>query len=54
MQLNMYGFHKSRKDPSQLVFSHPAFLQNRPDLLLQVRRKVKKEPSQGPEKSEQL
>jgi HSF-type DNA-binding len=54
MQLNMYGFHKSRKDPTQLVFSHPNFQQNRQDLLRQVRRKVKKESFQDVERSEQL
>lgn len=28
-QLNMYGFHKSRKDNSKCIFSHPNFLKGR-------------------------
>jgi heat shock transcription factor 1 len=28
-QLNMYGFHKSRKEHSKSVFSHPLFQKNR-------------------------
>jgi len=37
----MYGFHKSRKEPTKNIFSHPNFLKGRPDLLLNVRRKLK-------------
>lgn len=29
-QLNMYGFHKSRKDPIKNIFSHPYFLRGQP------------------------
>jgi hypothetical protein len=39
----MYGFHKSRKEPNKLIFSHPAFLEGRDDLLPSVRRKIKNE-----------
>ena len=39
----MYGFHKSRKDPTKFIFSHPAFMQDREELLVQVRRKIKEE-----------
>ena len=42
-QLNMYGFHKSRKDPSKNIFSHPFFLRSQPHLLPLVRRKIKNE-----------
>ena len=45
-QLNMYGFHKSRKDPTKNIFSHPCFLKNHPQLLPQVRRKIKNEEKQ--------
>ena len=38
-QLNMYGFHKSRKDTAKSVFSHPNFQKDRQDLLLQIHRK---------------
>ena len=37
----MYGFRKSRKDPSKNVFSNPSFIKDRTDLLPFVRRKVK-------------
>jgi hypothetical protein len=40
----MYGFHKSRREPTKLIFSHPCFLQGRDDLLAMVRRKLKNEP----------
>jgi hypothetical protein len=40
-QLNMYGFHKSRKEPSKNIFGHKNFLRGREDLLPMVRRKVK-------------
>jgi heat shock transcription factor 1 len=40
-QLNMYGFHKSRKDPTKNIFSHPYFLRAQPHLLPQVKRKIK-------------
>lgn len=40
-QLNMYGFHKSRKDPSKNIFSHPFFQRGHADLLHLVRRKIK-------------
>lgn len=43
----MYGFHKSRREPSRLIFSHPFFLQGREDLLTSVKRKLK-----GDEKEE--
>lgn len=36
----MYGFHKCRKDPARLIFSHPFFVEGREDLLLQVKRKI--------------
>jgi hypothetical protein len=38
-QLNMYGFHKSRKDTAKSVFSHPNFEKDPQDLLLQIHRK---------------
>lgn len=37
----MYGFHKSRKDSSKSIFSHPNFLKGREDLLLTIKRKIK-------------
>lgn len=37
----MYGFHKSRREPNKLIFSHPYFLEQRGDLLQLVRRKIK-------------
>jgi hypothetical protein len=37
----MYGFHKSRKDHSKSVFSHPLFLKDREDLLPSIKRKIK-------------
>lgn len=40
----MYGFHKSRREPAKLIFSHPCFVQDREDLLVQVKRKLKNEP----------
>lgn len=40
-QLNMYGFHKSRKEPTKNIFSHPNFVKGKPELLLNVRRKLK-------------
>ena len=39
----MYGFHKSRKDPSKNIFSNEHFQKGRPDLLHLVRRKAKQE-----------
>ena len=39
----MYGFHKSRKDPSKNIFSHPFFLRGQPQILHLVRRKIKSE-----------
>lgn len=40
-QLNMYGFHKSRKDPSKNIFSHPFFLRGQAQILHLVKRKIK-------------
>lgn len=40
-QLNMYGFHKSRKDNSKCIFSHPSFVKDGEDLLIKIQRKVK-------------
>jgi hypothetical protein len=37
----MYGFHKSRKEHSKSVFSHPFFQKNREDLLCEIKRKIK-------------
>ncbi len=37
----MYGFHKSRKEHSKSVFSHPLFQKNREDLLCEIKRKIK-------------
>lgn len=37
----MYGFHKSRKDPSRSIFSNASFMRDRPDLLRYVKRKSK-------------
>ena len=39
----MYGFHKSRKEPTKNIFSHPYFIKDHADLLTQVRRKIKEE-----------
>ena len=39
----MYGFHKSRKDPSKNIFSHENFQRGREDLLPLVKRKIKNE-----------
>jgi len=39
----MYGFHKSRKDPSKIVFSHPEFMKEHSDLLSKIKRRVKNE-----------
>lgn len=41
----MYGFHKSRKEPTKNIFSHPNFLKGKPELLVNVRRKLKEEKS---------
>lgn len=40
-QLNMYGFHKSRKDNSKSIFSHPNFIKGREDLLPTIKRKIR-------------
>lgn len=48
-QLNMYGFHKSRKDPSKNIFSHPFFLRGQPQLLHLVKRKIKIEETREEE-----
>lgn len=37
----MYGFHKSRKDNSKSIFSHPNFIKGRYDLLPTIKRKIK-------------
>lgn len=37
----MYGFHKSRKDNSKSIFSHPNFLKGREDLLSTIKRKIR-------------
>jgi hypothetical protein len=39
----MYGFHKSRKDPTKNIFANPYFMKGREELLPMVRRKVKNE-----------
>jgi hypothetical protein len=39
----MYGFHKSRKDPSKNIFSHPFFLRGQAQILHLVKRKIKNE-----------
>lgn len=39
-QLNMYDFHKQRKNGSCHVFSHPLFLKGRPELLKGISRKT--------------
>jgi hypothetical protein len=39
----MYGFHKSRKEPTKNIFSHPNFLKGKPELLINVRRKLKED-----------
>lgn len=49
----MYGFHKSRKDPTKFIFSHPAFMQDREELLVQVRRKIKEEAGEREEQEGQ-
>lgn len=48
-QLNMYGFHKSRKDPSKNIFSHPFFLKGQPQILHLVKRKIKNDEKQDEE-----
>jgi hypothetical protein len=45
----MYGFHKSRKDPSKNIFSHPFFLRGQPQILHLVKRKIKAEEKQEEE-----
>lgn len=40
-QLNMYGFHKSRRDTTKSVFSHSHFQKERTDLLKEIKRKNK-------------
>ena len=40
-QLNMYGFHKSRKDNAKSIFSHTKFMKDREDLLNTIKRKIK-------------
>ena len=50
----MYGFHKSRKDPSKNIFSHPFFLRGQPQLLHLVRRKIKNDEKQDEEPKTQL
>lgn len=39
----MYGFHKSRKDPTKNIFSHPNFVQGKAELLMNIKRKIKEE-----------
>lgn len=51
-QLNMYGFHKSRKEHSKSVFSHPLFLKDREDLLCEIKRKIKNNEDDEQEKFE--
>lgn len=46
----MYGFHKSRKDPSKNIFSHPFFLRSQPQLLHLVKRKIKIEEGREDER----
>ncbi len=41
----MYGFHKSRKEPTKNIFSHPNFVMGKPELLINVRRKLKEDKS---------
>ena len=48
----MYGFHKSRKEHSKSVFSHPLFQKNRDDLLCEVKRKIKINEEEEIEKCE--
>jgi hypothetical protein len=47
----MYGFHKSRREPNKLIFSHPFFMEGREDLLTLVRRKLKNEEKEDLEES---
>lgn len=60
-QLNMYGFHKvphlqqgtmaasaiGNNESTSWEFSHVSFIRNRPDLLINVRRKIGKEEGNG-------
>ena len=48
----MYGFHKSRKEHSKRVFSHPLFQKNREDLLCEIKRKIKLNEEEGADKCE--
>lgn len=41
-QLNMYDFHKTTQDPTCGEFQHHSFKQNRPDLLVHIKRKAHK------------
>ena len=41
-QLNMYDFHKTTQDPTCGEFQHQSFKQNRPDLLVYIKRKAHK------------
>ena len=39
-QLNMYGFHKSKEDDSEIIqFSHPSFHRDKKELLKEIHRK---------------
>mmetsp|Transcript_24775 Transcript_24775/g.32367 ORF Transcript_24775/g.32367 Transcript_24775/m.32367 type:complete len:528 (+) Transcript_24775:117-1700(+) len=38
-QLNLYGFHKTEKDPSRNVFKHPFFQRDREELMPFIKRK---------------
>ena len=39
-QLNMYDFHKRRRSLHDIIFYHPFFVKDRPDLLCQIKRKT--------------
>lgn len=52
-QLNMYDFRKTTQDPNIGEFYHPFFKENRPELLISIKRKanhrIRKESSETPD-----
>jgi hypothetical protein len=35
----MYDFHKKNRSVTEIIFHHPFFLMDRPDLLIEIKRK---------------
>lgn len=39
-QLNMYDFHKRRRSAHEIIFYHPYFLRDHPEILMKIKRKT--------------